>query len=44
MSDLDGLYALRAASERMGDGYRARLAEINRQIEKLERATDNSGR
>lgn len=40
-SELERLYALRAASERMGDGYRARLEEINRQIAKLEALPDN---
>ena len=44
MNDLTRLYALRAASERMGAGYADRLRLINEQIEKLERAADNGGR
>lgn len=43
-NDLDRLYALCDASQRMGDGYAARLRAINEQIQKLERAADNSGR
>ena len=38
--DFARLYALRDASQRMGDGYAARLRLINEQIKKLERAAD----
>jgi len=40
--ELARLYALRDASQRMGEGYAARLRLINEQIEKLEGESGNA--